>query len=138
MNNMQPTSSEDWTNVMDRKGGGGLNRVYMLFLSMETELRKHLTPSCAHETAGVKDVAIAAVKEDDVLFQWSILSLLVVTGGGGGGGGWKKLGHCCITLWITGLSLEVFHLQLPSWRATSKRAKKVFQNLKDIKLQERY
>ena len=61
---------------MDR---GGLkhvsNRVYMLFLSMETELRKHLTPSCAHETAGVKDVAIAAVKEDeDVLLQWSMLS----------------------------------------------------------------
>ena len=61
---------------MDR---GGLkhvsNRVYMLFLSMETELRKHLTPSCAHETAGVKGVAIAAVKEDeDVLLEWSMLS----------------------------------------------------------------
>lgn len=69
--------SEGWTNAVDR---GGLTHVshvtYMLFLSMETELRKHLNPSCASETSGVKGVATTAVKEDeDVLFYWSLISI---------------------------------------------------------------
>jgi len=47
--------SEVWTNTVDR---GGLkhisNMTYMLFMSMELELRKQLHSGCASEELGMK------------------------------------------------------------------------------------
>ena len=45
----------DWTNLIDR---GALKHIsdttYMLFYSMEMELRQHLHDGCANEEVGVK------------------------------------------------------------------------------------
>ena len=116
---------------MDR--GGGLkhvsNRVYMLFLSMETELRKHLTPSCAHETAGVKDVAIAAVKEDeDVLLQWSMFS---------GNWGEEEAGvllHHIVDHWI--VIIIGFSFTSAFMESYKQETKKSLQKSKGLKLQD--
>jgi hypothetical protein len=69
--------SENWMKAIDR---GGLIHVgdvtYMLFLSMETELKKHLNADNATSSGGVKDKALYEIlKNEDVLFYWEITSI---------------------------------------------------------------
>ena len=68
--------SEMWTNTIDR---GGLkhvsNMTYMMFMSMELELRQQLHSGCASEETGMKEKAIEKISQnDDVLFYWSVVS----------------------------------------------------------------
>jgi len=70
-------ASEDWTDIMDR---GGLKHVtdmvYMLFVSMEMELRHHLHPAKMNESSDLKAMATKSIIEnEDVTFYWSILAL---------------------------------------------------------------
>ena len=69
--------SEKWIKSIDR---GGLIHVgditYMLFLSMEMELRKHLTAVNATSSTGIKHNALQQIlKNDDVLFYWGVTSV---------------------------------------------------------------
>ena len=69
--------SEKWTRLVDR---GGLIHVgditYMLFLSMEMELRKHLTYVTCGISTGMKDKVLQEIlKDDDVLYYWDIMSV---------------------------------------------------------------
>ena len=68
--------SEEWTNAIDR---GGLKHVsdmtYMLFVSMELELRQHLHDVSASEDSGMKEKAMEKMlHNEDVLFYWSMIS----------------------------------------------------------------
>ena len=68
--------SETWTNAVDR---GGLNHVsnmtFLMFESMELELRKHLKVTSESASAEAKEVMIKSVSEnEDVLFFWSLVS----------------------------------------------------------------
>ena len=63
--------SEDWTNELDR---GKLvyvsNETYMVFISMEIELHKHLNLA----VNGTKEKLQALVEDDNVQYHWSILA----------------------------------------------------------------
>ena len=65
--------SEDWVNTLDR---GGLwhvtDDVFLLFCYMEEEVRQHLSlTSSRHES----DIIDGLRKNEDILFQWCILSV---------------------------------------------------------------
>lgn len=66
--------TQAWTNAIDRGGLKHINNMtYMLFVSMELELRKHLSVS---ESLGVKEKATESIsKDEDVLFYWSLVSV---------------------------------------------------------------
>lgn len=68
--------SESWVDLVDR---GGLVHVsdttFMLFASMEVELRSHLHASGVTASAGVKEKAMESIAENEnVLAHWSELS----------------------------------------------------------------
>lgn len=71
-------ASEDWVDTIDR---GGLwhvtDEVYVLFCCIEEEIRRHFTVTAQHAGhEGFKDRVIQHLKEnEDVLFQWCILSI---------------------------------------------------------------
>ena len=49
--------------------------MFMLFVSMELELRQHLTATSASETEGVKTAALQSiVADEDVLLYWSMIA----------------------------------------------------------------
>ena len=69
--------SEAWSNAIDR---GGLKHIgdmtYMMFVSMELELRQQLHDHCATEHSGMKEKAMEKIgSNDDVLFYWSMISV---------------------------------------------------------------
>ena len=70
--------SEGWTNLIDRGGLQHVNDVtYILFVSMELELRQHLTSTCASEMPRMKEKVKEKINSDeDVLFYWSVSSQL--------------------------------------------------------------
>lgn len=68
--------TEQWTEQIDR---GGLtyvrDDVFQLFVAFEKEIRKHLHSNCATEKKGVRDVAVAAIiDDDDVQMHWTEIS----------------------------------------------------------------
>ena len=68
--------SDEWTDLVDR---GGLihvsDTVFMLFLSMEMEIRSVLNTKKASETTGIKDEAIQKMYENkDVSFYWCTIA----------------------------------------------------------------
>lgn len=68
--------SESWTNAVDR---GGLYHVgemtFLMFESMEMELRKHLSATAENTSIEAKEMMTTSVREnEDVLFFWSLLS----------------------------------------------------------------
>lgn len=70
--------TEDWTNSLDRGGLWHVNdTAYSLFYAMEEEVRSHLMPKSASSMGeGNREVIVSAVlSSEDVLFQWSMLSV---------------------------------------------------------------
>ena len=66
--------SEEWMRAIDR---GGLifvsDKLYMMFQTMELELRKHLK---LENDVNIKDnVMKELMNNDDVLFYWSLVSV---------------------------------------------------------------
>lgn len=62
---------------MDR---GGLKHVndmlFMLFCSMEMEIRHHIRAKCANETESIKEAAIKGmIDNEDVTFYWSVVAV---------------------------------------------------------------
>ena len=76
-NNQFPErESESWINAVDR---GGLKHVgemmFLMFESMELELRKHLTATSESTSTEAKEMMTKSVREnEDVLFFWSLVS----------------------------------------------------------------
>ena len=70
----QLSNTEDWTKLIDR---GGLTHVndntYMLFHSMELEVRKHLKSSVT--STQKKQIVDSVCENDDVLFYWCMLAV---------------------------------------------------------------
>ena len=69
-------SSEDWTLAVDR---GGLRHIddmtFMLFVSMELELRRHLHDDNVSDSSGVKERALECVMSNaEVQLYWSTIS----------------------------------------------------------------
>ena len=67
------SATEDWTNLVDRGSLIHVNDItFMVFTSMELEVRKHLKTT----STGMKEMILEELlKNEDVLFYWSLVSV---------------------------------------------------------------
>ena len=116
--------SEMWTNTIDR---GGLkhvsNMTYMMFMSMELELRQQLHSGCASEETAMKEKAIEKISQnDDVLFYWSVVST-----------DWEEEADALLPMiiehWVT---VRGFSFTSAFLEKYSKQARRVCKSLKEL------
>lgn len=66
----------DWIDSLNRGGLTHVNNMaYMLFTAMELALRQYLSTRRASEVSCLDEATIRIINDDDVLLNWSILSV---------------------------------------------------------------
>ena len=128
--NEESDESEDWVKNIDR---GGLkhitNMTYMMFESMEIELRRHLRIADMAHGSGIKDkVKTEIVSNEDVRFYWCIVSA-----------DWDEeksqcLLHMICDLWITIRGFSTVSGWLEKYKQTQTH-KKTVQKSKGVRKQ---
>ena len=115
------TASADWVNEVDR---GGLRHVregtYMLFSAMEEEVREHFQMGYVRDMKeDCKEKITAAVKDDDVLFHWCMLTTETTE---------DDAQEVLEMLYTCGLPYEAIHSLVHGWKCTSRRKRKAYSS----------
>ena len=108
--------SEDWIQLIDRGGLTNVNDVtYHLFVAMELEIRKHLQSQSPQDVRFKDKMTDNILKNDDVLFYWSMLSADWSEGNA------EVLIHIVIELWITIRGFSYASAWMEKYKASQKK-----------------